>query len=154
MDDTDRRILKALQEDCSGSVAEIAERAGVSASPAWRRIKRLEEEGFIRGRVALLDQEKLNLGVTGFVLIRTSRHDQAWLERFAKAVCAIPEVVEVHRMTGEVDYLLKIVAPDIAGYDTIYKRLILAVELTDVSASFSMERLKSTTALPLDYVMP
>jgi Lrp/AsnC family transcriptional regulator len=151
MDEIDRRILTALQDDCSGSVNEIAERAGVSASPCWRRIKRLEDEGYIRRRVALLDQDKLNLGVTGFVLIRTSRHDAAWLERFAAGVCRIPEVVEVHRMTGEVDYLLKIVAPDIAGYDAIYKRLIQVAELTDVSASFSMERLKSTTALPLDY---
>jgi len=149
LDDIDRRILAALQVDCSGSVAEIAERAGVSQTPCWRRIKRLEEAGYIRQRVALLDPQKLNVGLTAFVLIRTASHDEAWLVKFADGVSKIPEVQEIHRMAGEVDYLLKIVAADVADYDRIYKSLIKVADLSDVSASFSIECIKSTTALPL-----
>ena len=153
MDDIDRRILKALQEDASGSVAEVAERAGISQTPCWRRIKRLEEAGYIKKRVALLDAQKLNLGLTGYVLIRTANHSDEWVQKFAEGIRQIPEVVEFHRMTGDVDYLLKIVAPDIKGYDDIYKRLIRTAELSDVSASFSMEEMKQTTELPLDYTV-
>lgn len=152
MDATDLRILAALQRDASGSVAEIADRAGISQTPAWKRIKRLEEDGVITKRVVVLDPDRLNLKLVGYVQIRTSQHSDAWLKRFAAAVQKVPEIVECHRMAGEVDYLLKIVAPDMAGYDTIYRNLIRLVELSDVSASFSMEQIKQTTELPLSYV--
>lgn len=152
MDDIDRKILAILQEDASLPVAEIAERVGISTSPCWRRIQKLEADGVIRKRVALLDGDKLNVGVTVFVALRTNRHDMAWLERLAAAVADIPEVVEFYRMSGDVDYLLKVVVPDIAAYDAVYKRLIRRVSLTDVSSSFAMEQIKYTTALPLSYV--
>lgn len=152
MDSIDRKILTVLQEDASATVAEIAERAGISSTPIWRRIKRMEADGLIDRRVTLLNPARLGLKLTGFVLIRISDHNAAWLERFVAAVNAIPEIVEAHRMAGNIDYILKVVAPDIAGYDAIYKRLIAAISMNDVSASFSMEVLKSTTQLPLDYV--
>ncbi len=151
LDATDRKILTLLQQDASLSVADIAEKVNLSVTPCWRRIQKLDEAGVIQRRVALLDASKLNLGVTAFVAIRTSQHNPAWLEKFAKAVGSIPEIVEVYRMSGDVDYLLRVVVPDIAGYDAVYKKLIKSVELTDVSSSFAMEKLKSTTALPLDY---
>lgn len=151
LDAFDRRILALLQQDASLPIAEIAERVGLSPSPCWRRIQKLEEEGYIRGRVALLDPAKLNVGVTVFVSIRTSQHNPKWLESFAKAVVGIPEVMDVYRMSGEVDYLLRLVVPDIAAYDRVYKKLIAAVDLYDVSSGFAMEVLKSTTALPVDY---
>jgi Lrp/AsnC family transcriptional regulator len=151
MDDIDHRILACLQDDSTMAVADIAERAGISASPCWRRIQKLEAEGIIRKRVALLDPEKLNLAVTVFVSVRTSRHDMEWAERFCRAVADIPEVVEFYRMSGEVDYLLRVVVPSIAAYDAVYKRLIKVAELFDVSSSFAMERIKYTTALPTSY---
>ena len=150
MDSIDRKILRELQRDCSGSIAEIADRAGVSQTPCWRRIKKLEEAGYIKQRVAVLDQDLLNLGMTAYVMIKTSHHDDAWLARFSEGVSLIPEVMEIHRMAGDIDYLLKIVATDMSDYDRIYKRLITVAELFDVSASFSMERIKSSTELPLD----
>ena len=149
MDHVDLRILNTLQQDASGSIAEIAERAGTSQTPCWRRIKRMEEDGIIKKRVALLDQEKLNIGLTGFILIRTAEHDEEWLRAFAEGVKAMPEVLEFHRMTGEVDYLLRIVTIDLKGYDAIYKKLIKVAKLSDVSACFSMECIKETTELPL-----
>lgn len=152
LDQIDRKILATLQSDASGSVAEIAERAGVSQTPAWRRIKRLEDEGVIRKRVALLDPAKLNLGLTGFILIRTATHSEEWLQKFADGVSRIPEVIELHRMSGDIDYLVKFMVDSIAGYDALYKRLIKVANLSDVSAGFSMECLKYTTELPLDYV--
>lgn len=151
LDPIDRKILALLQQDASLSVADVAEKVNLSVTPCWRRIQKLDEAGVIQRRVALLDASKLNLGVTAFVAIRTSQHSPAWLEKFAKAVAGIPEIVEVYRMSGDVDYLLRVVVPDIAGYDAVYKKLIKSVELTDVSSSFAMEKLKSTTALPLDY---
>ncbi|GAB4393898.1 MAG: Lrp/AsnC family transcriptional regulator [Kiloniellaceae bacterium] len=151
MDDIDRRILKVVQEDIDLPVAEIAERVGLSASPCWRRIQKLEEEGVIERRVALLNPEKMNVGVTVFVAIRTSQHDEAWLRTFAEKVTRIPEVVELYRMSGEIDYMMRIVVPDIKAYDAVYKRLIAAVPLFDVSSSFAMEAIKYTTALPVDY---
>jgi Lrp/AsnC family transcriptional regulator len=151
MDDIDRKILACLQEDTSLPVGEIAERVGLSATPCWRRIRNLEESGVIQQRVALLNPEKLNLGVTVFVGVKTSQHNYEWLEQFAKAVESIDEVVEFYRMSGDTDYLLRIVVPDIAGYDAVYKRLIQTADLSDVSSSFAMERIKFTTALPLDY---
>ena len=152
MDSIDRKILNALQTDCSGSIAEIADRAGVSQTPCWRRIKKLEEAGYIDKRVALLSPEALNLTMTAYVMVKTAHHDDAWLRRFSDGVQSIPEIIEIHRMAGDIDYLLKVVASDIAEYDAIYKRLITVAELSDVSASFSMECIKTTTELPLDRV--
>jgi Lrp/AsnC family transcriptional regulator len=152
MDSIDRKILNALQTDCSGSIADIADRAGVSQTPCWRRIKKLEEAGYIDKRVALLSPEALNLKMTAYVMVKTGRHDDAWLRRFSDGVQSIPEIIEIHRMAGDIDYLLKVVASDIAEYDAIYKRLITVAELSDVSASFSMECIKTTTELPLNRV--
>jgi Lrp/AsnC family transcriptional regulator len=152
MDSIDRKILNALQTDCSGSIADIADRAGVSQTPCWRRIKKLEEAGYIDKRVALLSPEALNLKMTAYVMVKTAHHDDAWLRRFSDGVQSIPEIIEIHRMAGDIDYLLKVVASDIAEYDAIYKRLITVAELSDVSASFSMECIKTTTELPLDRV--
>lgn len=151
MDRIDRKILALLQSDATLPVAVVAERVGLSPSPCWRRIQKLEAEGFIRARVALLDAAKMNVGVTVFAAVRTNQHDVAWLEKFAKAVSDFPEVVEFYRMTGDIDYLLRIVVPDIAAYDAVYKRLIRRIALFDVSSSFAMETIKYTTALPVDY---
>ncbi len=151
LDEFDRRILTILQEDAARPVAEIAKQVGLSATPCWRRIRLLEEAGVIRGRVALLDRGKLNVGVTVFVAVRTNQHNQDWLERFARAVESMPEVVEFYRMAGDIDYLLRVVVPDIAAYDGVYKRLIEKIDLTDVSSSFAMEEMKYTTAIPLTY---
>ena len=152
MDALDRKILRLLQEDATLPVAAIAERVGLTATPCWRRIQKLEEAGIIRRRVALLDRARLNLGVTVFVAVRTNQHNMAWYERFARIVSAIDEIVGFYRMSGDVDYLLHVVVPDIAGYDAVYKRLIAEIELSDVSSSFAMEVIKETTRLPLDYV--
>ncbi|HWP25040.1 MAG TPA: Lrp/AsnC family transcriptional regulator [Xanthobacteraceae bacterium] len=149
MDAIDRKILATLQEDASLSVAEIGNRVGLSSTPCWKRIQRLEAEGVIRKRVALIDQDKVGLGITVFVSIETADHSQAWLERFAQVVSAMPEVMEFHRMAGDVDYMLRVVVPDIAGYDAFYKRLISLIPLKNVTSRFAMERIKSTTALPL-----
>ena len=151
MDATDRAILACLQEDATMPVAEIARRVGLSSTPCWRRIQKLEEAKVIRARVALLDRRQLNVGVTVFVSVRTNQHSVAWLEKFAAAVADLPEVVEFYRMSGEIDYLLRVVVPDIAAYDRFYKKLIAKIELSDVSSSFAMEQIKYTTALPLDY---
>jgi Lrp/AsnC family transcriptional regulator len=151
MDETDRQILACLQADATMPVAEIARRVGLSSTPCWRRIQKLEEAKIIRARVALLDSKQLNVGVTVFVSVRTSQHSLAWLERFAAAVTEMPEVVEFYRMSGEIDYLLRVVVPDIEAYDRFYKRLIARIELSDVSSSFAMEQIKYTTALPLSY---
>ena len=151
MDQIDRKILAALQEDAGRPVADIAAAVGLSQSPCWRRIQKLEVDGVIQRRVALLDAAKLNVGVMVFVAVRTSRHDLDWIETFARAVTDIPEVVEFYRMSGEVDYLLRVVVPDIAAFDAVYKRLIARVPLSDVTSSFAMEQIKYTTALPLDY---
>ena len=151
MDRIDKKILDCLQTDATLPVGDIAERVGLSATPCWRRIRNLEKAGIIQRRVALLDPEKLNLGITAFVALKTSQHNYEWLENFADAVSGIDEVVEFYRMSGDTDYLLRIVVPDIAGYDAVYKRLIQAADLSDVSSSFAMERIKYTTALPLDY---
>lgn len=151
MDDLDRRILSVLQRNSALSVAQVAERVGLSTTPCWRRIQKLEANGVIQGRVAILDRRKLNVGVTVFVSVRTNQHDLAWLENFAAVVKDIPEVVEFYRMSGDVDYLLKIVVPDIEAYDAVYKELIRRVTLSDVSSAFAMEQIKYTTTLPLTY---
>lgn len=152
MDEIDREILSCLQKDASMPVADIAKRVGLSPTPCWRRIQKLEASGVIRARVALLDSAKVNAGVTVFVAVRTSQHNLEWLQRFAAVVTEFPDVVEFYRMSGEVDYLMRVVVPDIPAYDRFYKRLIEKVSLSDVSSSFAMEQIKYTTALPLDYM--
>ncbi|MFC2951531.1 Lrp/AsnC family transcriptional regulator [Marinicaulis aureus] len=151
MDPTDKAILAILQRDSATPVSEIAESVGLSATPCWRRIKKLEEEGVIQRRVALADPAALNLSLTAIISVKTAQHNEAWLKRFADAVQRIPEIVEVHRMSGEVDYMLKVVVPDMAHYDRVYKRLIATAEFSDFTSTFSMEVLKQTTELPLDY---
>ena len=151
LDNTDRMILEMLQKDATLKVADVAARVHLSTTACWKRIQRLEESGVIRARVALLDRQKLRVGVTVFVAIKTNQHNAAWLRKFSAVVLSIPEVVEFYRMSGDVDYLLRVVVPDIAGYDGVYKRLIRETELFDVSSAFAMEELKWTTALPLDY---
>ncbi|MDB5475864.1 MAG: transcriptional regulator [Phenylobacterium sp.] len=148
-DAIDRRILRELQADATIPLAELAERIGLSQTPCWKRVKRLTDAGVIHKRVALLDRDKLDLGLVVFVAIRTSRHDQDWLDAFAKAAASLPEVLEFYRLSGETDYLMKVVVRDIAAYDAFYKRLITAAPLTDVSSSFAMEQIKYTTALPV-----
>ena len=152
IDSLDRAILSELQQDCSRSVQDIGDAVGLSQSPCWKRIRRLEDSGILQKRVALLDPAKVGLGVTVFVTIRTNQHNEEWLDRFAAAIADIPEVIEIYRMSGDVDYLMKILASDIEDYDRIYKKLIRSVEMFDVSSSFAMEQLKYTTALPLPEV--
>ncbi len=149
MDRLDRKILDLLQQDSSLSVADIAAKVGLTTTPCWRRIQKLEQSGVIQARVALLDREMLELGVDVFVAIRTAEHNAKWLDSFNKAVMGFPEVVECYRMSGEIDYLMRVVVKDIATYDEFYQRLIRKVQLSDVSSSFAMERMKYTTALPL-----
>ena len=149
MDRVDRKLLTLLQADCTLSIAQLAEQVNLSATPCWKRIQRLEAEGVIERRVALVDPELVGLGLTVFVAIEAGDHSPAWLERFAAAVNAMPEVMEAHRMAGDVDYMLRVVTTDLRAYDAFYKRLIAAVGPKNVSSRMSMERVKSTTALPL-----
>ncbi len=151
LDDMDIKILRILQEDATRPVADIGKEVGLSTTPCWRRIQKLEEAGVIRRRVALLDQAKVNVGVTVIVSIKTDRHSIDWLEKFHAAVSDFPEVVEFYRMSGEIDYLLRVVVPDIAAYDAFYKRLISRIEISKVSSAFAMEQIKYTTSLPLDF---
>lgn len=151
MDRIDLKILGCLQEDALMPVTTVAEKAGLSSSPCWRRIHALIEKKIIRRRVALLDPNLVNLPVTVFVTLKTNKHNSKWMTAFAREVAKIPEVTEFYRMSGEVDYLLRIVVPDVAAYDGVYKRLIGAAELFDVSSSFAMETIKYSTALPLNY---
>ena len=152
LDRYDVAILAALQADATLSVAQLSEKIGLSSTPCWKRLRRLEEDGYIEQRVAIVNRRKVGLPVTVFVSVRTSQHDEQWLARFAAAVMALPEVQEFHRMSGDVDYLLKVVTSDIDGYDRFYKKLIKVSQLTGVSSAFSMEQIKFTTALPLDLV--
>jgi len=149
MDKIDLEILNYIQFDATMPTHEIAERVNLTTTPCWRRLRNLERDGVIRSKVGLLDRDKLNLGVDVFVAVRTNQHNAAWFESFSKAVAAFPEVVEFYRMSGQIDYLMRVVVPDIDEYDRFYKRLIAAAELNDVSSSFAMERIKYTTALPL-----
>lgn len=151
LDEQDLKILDVLQTDGSLSIAGVAERAGISQNSCWRRIKRLEDDRVITGRVTLVDPVKLGLDLTVFVHVKASEHSEAWLKSFAAAVQEIPEVVEFYRMAGEVDYLLKVVVENIAAYDAVYKRLITSVKIVDVSSTFAMEEIKRTTALPLHH---
>ena len=149
MDTIDRKILAVLQDDASLSVAEIGNRVGLSSTPCWKRIQRLEADGVIQKRVAVIDQDKLGLGVTVFVSVETEDHSEEWLQKFAQLVGAMPEVLEFYRMAGDVDYMLRVVVPDILGYDQFYKRLIASIPLKNVTSRFAMEKIKSTTALPI-----
>jgi Lrp/AsnC family transcriptional regulator len=149
MDAIDRKILAVVQEDASLSVAEIGQRVGLSSTPCWKRLQKLEAEGVITGRVALIDPDKIGLGITVFVSIETGDHSQEWLAHFAELVSAMPEVMEFYRMAGDVDYMLRVVVRDMQSYDAFYKKLIAAVPLKNVTSRFAMERIKSTTALPI-----
>jgi Lrp/AsnC family transcriptional regulator len=150
LDKIDRAILAELQRDATLTVDDLAARIHLSRNACWRRVKALEESGVIKARVALIDAAKLGLGLTAFIAIRTAQHEEKWLEKFSRAVRDFPEIIGVYRTTGETDYLLQAVVSDIAGYDQLYKRLITRISLTDVSASFVMEKIKETTALPID----
>ncbi len=150
MDRIDRKILDVLQHDSTLSVADIGHRVGLSPSPCWKRVQRLEAEGVIQRRVALLDADKLGLGLTVFVCIEAGDHTQDAIKQFTDAIATMNEVVEFHRMAGDVDYILRVVVADVKAYDLFYKRLINIVPLKNVSSRFSVERVKSTTALPID----
>jgi Lrp/AsnC family transcriptional regulator len=152
LDRIDKAILALLQEDALLSLQQIAERVKLSPTPCWRRIQQLRDAGIIRKHVAILDPVALNLPITVFVSVKTSQHNAVWLDRFARGVKDMPEVVEFYRMSGDIDYLLRVVVSDIQGYDAFYKKLIKIAELTDVSSSFAMEQIKFTTSLPLDAV--
>ena len=152
LDKFDCAILAALQADATLSISGLSEKVGLSSTPCGKRVKRLEEEGYIESRVSIVNRAKVGLPVTVFVSVRTIEHDEKWLERFASAVVALPEVLEFHRMSGDVDYLLKVVTTDIGGYDRFYKKLIKTAQLSGVSSAFSMEQIKYTTALPLDLI--
>ena len=150
LDRLDMQILDALQRDATLSMAQLGAQVGLSSTPCWKRVKRLEDEGFIERRVAVINRHKVGLPVTVFVSIRAGQHDEKWLARFAAVVSTLPEVQEFHRMSGDVDYLLKVVTTSIDGYDRFYKKLIQHAHLAGVSSAFSMEQIKSTTVLPLD----
>jgi len=152
LDRLDRKILELLQKDGALTAAAIADAVGLSKVPCWRRIQRLQETGVIRQTVAVLDAKALNVGTTVFVTVKAANHSAAWFERFSRAVGAIPEVVDLYRMSGDVDYLMRVCVPDIDAYDEVYKKLIANCEFLDLSASFALETIKSTTALPLNYL--
>lgn len=152
LDAFDIRILARLQEDSDLPLAELSAAVGLSPSPCWRRVQKLEEAGYIKRRVALLDRQKLKAGVTVFIAVKTARHSMEWLERFHKAVHDLPEIVDFYRMSGEIDYLLKAYVSDIAAYDALYKKLISRIDLSDVTSMFAMEELKSTTTIPLGFI--
>ncbi|MBK5960535.1 ArsR family transcriptional regulator [Rhodoplanes elegans] len=152
MDRIDQKILDLLQGDATLPIAEVAEQVGLSTAPCWRRIKKLEDDGVIQRRVALVDRRKVNVPMTLFVSVRTTRHALEWVDDFRRMIADIPEIVEVWRLTGDVDYLLRIVVPDIDAYDAVYKRMIDRVELADVSSAIAMEELKYTTAVPTGYI--
>jgi Lrp/AsnC family transcriptional regulator len=151
LDAMDLKILALLQRDATLPVAEVGKAIGLSTTPCWRRIQKLEEAGVIKRRVAVLDPAKVNAGVTVFVSIKTDQHSIAWLERFHAAVADMPEVVGFYRMSGDVDYLMRVVVPDIAAYDQFYKRLISRIDIAKVSSAFAMEEIKNTTELPLTF---
>ncbi|MEO0496684.1 MAG: Lrp/AsnC family transcriptional regulator [Pseudomonadota bacterium] len=153
MDRTDKNILSLLQRDCTMSVADLAKRVGLSTTPCWRRIQKLEEDGVIKHRVAVLDAPSVNAGVSVFVSIRTNTHSEEWLKRFSEVIGSLPEVISFFRMSGDVDYLLRVVVPSIEAYDAFYRRLIAKIDISDVSSSFAMEEIKNTTELPLDYMV-
>jgi Lrp/AsnC family transcriptional regulator len=152
MDLIDRKILALLQEDASASVADIAKRVNLSQTPCWRRIQKLTDSGVIQKRVALVDPDAIGLGLTVFVEIETGDHSKDWLERFSSAIAQMPEIMEIYRMAGDVDYMLRITVPSMAAVDDFYQRLIALVPLKNVTSRFAMERVKYTTAYPLETV--
>ena len=152
IDRLDKKILSILQEDSTVPVAEIGRRVGLSTTPCWRRIQKMEEEGVIKKRVAILDPKAVNAQVNVFVAITTNQHTDDWLKRFAVTMQEFPEVVEFYRMAGQVDYLLRVAVPNIDAYDSFYKRLIAKIDIADVSSTFAMEQIKYTTALPLNFI--
>lgn len=149
---TDVKILQILQSDATRSLESIAEEAGVSLNTCWRRVRALEDSGVLERRVALVDNEKVGLPLTVYVSVRTDDHSKAWSEAFDKAVRDMPEIVEFYRLAGDVDYIMKMLVANVKHYDTVYQRLISRISLSDVSASFAMEKLKFTTELPLSQV--
>ena len=150
MDSFDRHILSLLQRDADMPIKDLAEAVNLSTTPCWKRIKKLEKEGYIRAKVALLDPVMLGLGLSVLVQVKTQRHDKVWLDTFAKTVSQFEEVMAFYRMSGEWDYMLRVVVSDIAAYDTFYKKLITSVDgLSNITSSFAMEQIKYTTALPL-----
>ena len=152
MDQFDKNILALLQKDGTLSVSEIANQVGLSTTPCWRRIQTMEKTGVIKSRVVLASAEKLNVGLTVFVMVKTNQHNQTWLDNFTDTIDDMPEVMEFYRLSGSIDYLLRMVVPDMKAFDVCYKKLITKVDFSDISSSFAMEELKSTTQLPLDYV--
>ena len=151
MDKIDKRIIDLLQHNAGMSAREIAEEVNLTPTPCWRRMQRLESDGVITNKVALINPQDVNLSVSALVQIRTNRHSADWMEQFTKALEKFPEIIEAYRTSGEVDYMLRVVVPDMEAYDIFYKRLIEEVNLYDVSTNFVMEEMKKTTALPLDY---
>jgi Lrp/AsnC family transcriptional regulator len=151
LDDIDKRLLAELQVDAADSLEKLGERVGLSRNACWNRVRRLEEAGVLKARVALVDPAKINLGLSVFIAVKTNEHDPAWLDTFAKETRSIPEILGVYRTSGDLDYLIHARVPDVAAYDALYQRLIRKVRLADVSASFVMQEIKETTALPLNY---
>ncbi len=151
MDSKDKRILELLQQNAMYTAGELADEVGLTTTPCWRRIQKLEEQGYIKSRVALLDRQKMNVGITVFVSVRTGQHSRDWMDRFIKAINNTPEIVEAHRLSGDTDYMLRIVVPSIEEYDSLYQRLIRELEFLDLSSSFSMQELKSTTSIPVNH---
>ena len=151
LDERDRKILTLLQRDASIAVGEMAERVSLSVSACSRRISRLEAEGYIARRIVVLDREKMGVPTTVFALIKSAHHSDDWIEKFRRVISDIPEIVEAHRLTGNYDYIVKVVLPRVEHYDVVYKQIVRKVELFDVSASISMEILKSGTAVPVGY---
>lgn len=151
IDKIDRKLLALLQQDCTPSLQVLADAVNLTTTPCWKRLKRLEDEGILRAKVALLDPEKLGLGLTAFVLIKTQQHSSDWYNRFTGEVTKMPEVLGFWRMAGEYDYLLQVQVADMKRYDDFYKRLVNSVQgLSDVTSSFAMEQIKYTTALPIE----
>lgn len=154
LDRIDRKILHELMHDATQPIAQLADRVGLSQTPCWKRVQKLEQQGFITARVALVDPAKLGLGLIVFVEIEAADHTPAWRDNFAAFVQGLPEIVQVHRMAGDVDYLMKVVVPDMAAYDDFYLRLTRSLHCRNVTSHFSMERIKTTTAWPINTTDP
>jgi len=152
MDVFDKKILDILQRDCTLPVSQVAEQVGLSTTPCWRRIQAMEKTGVIKSRVAIVDPEKINVGLAVFVMVKTNQHNPDWLEKFSRSITEFPEIIEFYRLSGDIDYLLKIVVPDMKAFDKFYKRLITSADFSDISSSFAMEELKNTTRLPVEYL--
>jgi Lrp/AsnC family transcriptional regulator len=151
LNDIDKKILSVLQENADLPISELSKKVNLSATPCWARINKLYKQGFITKKVAVVDRLKLNLNVVAFVQVKTSNHNMEWARKFVKVISDMPEVIEFYRLSGSIDYLLKVLVPSIEKYDEFYKKLTDKVDLTDVSSSFSMEEIKQTSSLPLDY---